>query len=70
MRLQSKSSSVLPGGALFGFASKPQRPEALSVLIERLLCGVVLTHGLLGIGAARGVAGLAFFGGEGFGRTG
>lgn len=68
--LQSESSSVLPGAALFSFASKPQRPEALAVLIERLLRGVMLAHGLLGVGASCGVAGLAFFGGEDFRRTG
>src|SRR5690348_16323339 len=63
--------SVLPGGAGFcGFACQPERLEALAVVIERLLRCLVIAHRLLGVGAARGVAGLPFFGGEDFGRTG
>jgi hypothetical protein len=55
-----RERSVL-AGALPGLACQPQRPEALAVIVESLLRGLVLAHGLLGISAALGVAGLALF---------
>ena len=60
----------MAGGAFCSLACEPERLEALAVLIERLLRGLMLAHGLFGIGATRGVTDLAFFGGKDFRRTG
>ena len=55
------------GGA--GFARKPLGLETLAVGVERLLRGLMLAHGLLGIGAPGGISGLAFFGCQGAGAA-
>src|ERR1700761_4299904 len=68
-RQMSQAERLVLASALPGLAGQPQRPEALLVIVERLLRGLVLAHRLFGIGAALGVAGLALFGGEDFGRT-
>jgi hypothetical protein len=56
------ASKLFGGGT--GLAREPFGPQPFAVLVERLSRGLMLTHGLLGVGAPLGVAGLALFGSE------
>jgi hypothetical protein len=61
------SISLAAGGA--SLARQPLGLQPLVIGVEVTLCGLMLAHGLLGVGAASCVARLALFGGENAGGT-